>query len=736
MKQCDYTVQRHRGRIALFENDEIRPVTMYCPGDAFGNQAREDVDRFLDAGVTDFYLWVGRDEVAMDSFTTPFWPDAGELGVPAFVSADRFYSLPERIDYIVGKCPSARFLLRYYAHAPKGWKEAFPEEMAIDENGVRLNETSLASRLYEDHHRVALTHMVRWIESQPWAWRVMGYISLHEFEGTTSNGCQGMLFDYSAPMQKRFREHAPKWDGVPNNRFSRAREAGGYFHWPEPKDTEIERDYLELLRILFFRRCEVFVQTIQKAVGARKILIGMDALKQGMQGWICSPFFSGQAPRSHHFDALVASGSIGVDDIFRIPGLNIINTPYDYIFRHMGGSPEPEGIVDSCLLRGKMFLVEDDCRSFAAAENGSFGFFRNSLEAKAGIWRNAAAAIARGYHAYWMDVTGFPSPRGGYFRDESIMNVIKQVIPVIRKSCEWPHADVPGIAMIVDDRSALSEDFSIDFQNLAVIWQRLVGLSQCGVPYRVYLWEDLLNEDFPDHRLVIFPNLFRIDDQRLNILRTVVCRRGRVVLWGPGTGIVDGDGLSADWASRAIGMPMELLRESFARRVVMTRFDHPITSRLRGSLAFGDSVPYGPILLPEVSSAVSEQGVVLTTRGVNRVGFAIKELGHEETRWTSVFTAALPVPFDLIREMARYAGAHVYSEENDVVLVSKEFLSLHSTRVGERRIKLPNLCSVWDLIADQELYQSTDIIEYSVAEPETRVFRLSDIRSESVGCPR
>lgn len=444
----------------------------------------------------------------------------------------------------------------------------------------------------------------------------------------------------------------------------------------------------------------------------------MDALKQGMQGWICNPFFEGKAPRSHQAHTLAASGSWGADEFFRIPGFNILNTPYDYIYRHMGAAYEPEGIVDSWVLRGKLFLGENDYRTYACAENLSFGYARNTAEVEAGLWRTVAETTARGSHAYWMDVTSFPTPKGGYFRDAAIMNTIKKIALVMRQSLHWEHADVPGIAMVVDDRSALCEDFSSDYQNLAVMWQRLAGLAHCGAPYRIYLWEDLLADNLPDHRLFIFPNLFLMNQERLDALRHRVCRNGRVVLWGPGTGITDGTKLSAEWTGKVTGMPMTMLNESFARRVALTRFDHPITSRLRGSISYGDSTPYGPILLPECDPSISEQGIVLTARGVNHPGFAIKDMGD----WTSVFTAAVPVPADLLREMARYGGAHVYSEENDVIMASKSFLGVHSVRSGRRTIQLPSASPVWDVTDGKQISEWADHIELNVTAPQTKLF--------------
>jgi len=723
MSPTHYTRGLRGGRAVLLENGEPRPWVMYSPGEAFGNLGREDVDRFLEIGVTDFFLSLGRDAQESDLFTTCFWHHVDQYTEPPYESPERFLTLPERVDYILARAPEARFLLRFTAHAPKSWKAAYPEELALDETGTRLNETSLASLRYEADYERFLRFMVGWVERQPWAGRVIGYTTFHEFEGTTLNSIAQRLYDYSEPMRRAFREFAPEWDGeIPHNRFAAERVEGDGFHWPDPATTRHERAYFELVRSLFLRRCRRFSAMVKDSTGGRAVLTGMDALKQGLQGWFCGPFFEGRAPRAHSANPVPVSGNFGAAEI--LESVDFLCTPYDYAFRHMGGAPEPEGIVDSALLRGKLFLAEDDSRTYAVEERESFGYFRDDREAEAGFWRNAGAALARGYTPYWMDVTSFPSPRGGFFRSPRVLEVLRKIAPVFRQSVHWEHAEVPGIAVVLDDRAALDEDFSADFQNLAVIQQRLTGLSQCGLPYRVYLWEDLPR--LPDHRLILFPNLFRMDEERLRVLEETVCREGRVILWGPGTGISDGEALGAQWAGRVTGMPMSLLPESYARRVVLTRFDHPITQRLGGSTAYGDSLAYGPLLLPEYHPEVSVQGTLLTTRGIHRPGLAIREMERDGHRWTSVFSAAVPLPADLLREMARHAGAPVYSEANDVILASRHILCVHATRGGTRTIALPGPTPVYDLMEGRLLAAETDRLELTFEPPQTRLFYLGN----------
>jgi len=302
------------------------------------------------------------------------------------------------------------------------------------------------------------------------------------------------------------------------------------------------------------------------------------------------------------------------------------------------------------------------------------------------------------------------------------MEIIAKASKVMREGLEWDHVDEPGIAMIIDDASALHEDFSTNFQNLAVHWQRLTGLAHAGVPYRVYLWEDLMLEKFPDHRLFYFPNLFEVTGRKLAVLRERVLGRNRVVLWGPGTGITGG----AEGASSVTGMGMTLLEESSARRVVVTQFDHPMTSGLQGSVVYGDSLSYGPILLPTGrDEGTIELGSVLTARGVNLPGLAVREMEGDLGKWSSVFSAAVPVPADLLRGMARHAGAHVYSDNGDVILASRHLLAVHTTRAGRHSIPLPRRCRVRDLIGCTDFPEQVDRIDFDAASPDTRFYFLT-----------
>jgi hypothetical protein len=94
--------------------------------------------------------------------------------------------------------------------------------------------------------------------------------------------------------------------------------------------------------------------------------------------------------------------------------------------------------------------------------------------------------------------------------------------------------------------------------------------------------------------------------------------------------------------------------------------------------------------------------------------------------YTSVFMTAVNLPANLWRNLARYAGAHVYSESNDVLVADSSIVALHSIQSGAKRIRLPGTSRVRDVITGREIGSGLREIVFDLVAPETRVFLLSE----------
>jgi hypothetical protein len=224
--------------------------------------------------------------------------------------------------------------------------------------------------------------------------------------------------------------------------------------------------------------------------------------------------------------------------------------------------------------------------------------------------------------------------------------------------------------------------------------------------------------NFPKHRVFYFPNLFRVDDKRLALLRHKVFRDGNVVVWGPGSGISDGERIGTESAARLTGFQFEMIDANAPRRILISNFEHPITRGLAPDTVIGGPLPYGPVLLPTDGT---ELGLAWAKGGFNHVGMSLKSFGD----YTAVFMTAVNLPANLWRNLARFAGAHVYSETNDVLVADSSVVALHSIQSGRKRIALPGEYRVRDVITGLEIGSQMREITFDLTAPDTRVFMLS-----------
>jgi hypothetical protein len=306
---------------------------------------------------------------------------------------------------------------------------------------------------------------------------------------------------------------------------------------------------------------------------------------------------------------------------------------------------------------------------------------------------------------------------------------IQRQVAVLRESLDWPHETMHGIAMVLDDASVLETNGAGNFLNEAVMWEEKMGLARCGVPFRTYLLEDLKLPNFPKHRVFYFPNLFRCDSERLTLLKDVVFRDGNVVVWGPGSGISDGRTIGRESAASLTGFDFELLPSNCQRRVLISDFAHAITKGLSADTVLGGPLPYGPALLPVDGRPL---GRAWTKQGRNHAGLAVKSFGKGARGdggagagdYAGVFSTAAPLPAEFWRGVARFAGAHVYCESNDVLLADSSIVALHSLKPGPRRIALPGAFNVRDVVTGERVGAALKEIVFTLDEPGTRVFLL------------
>ena len=742
----DVVLKQYKGKPVVFIDGRPHALPGYS---TFRREAfEEDLPLFYEHGMGVYFIEPPK-----------LWWDGGAVirDDDAAGAAD-FISLDAMAEHILDGDPNAWIIVRFTPRAPRAWQLEHPAEYFIaEEDDPTLRPTpSLASDLFWTTMAGVSAEVIRHVESRPWAERVIGYANFHVTEGTHAPVHQAWLFDQSplmldayraylrtrytneADLQAAYGDTTLTFDtaAIPTDKLrGTIPDVSQLTYWQDATSNRPLRDYLDLQALLWHRHFREIGSAMEDAA-SRNVLLIHDSLKQTMQGWSNWGFFKyGQiredfAWRLAYPETMAASGHIGIADLLDSPGFDGLITPHDYQARGIGGVYEPEGIVDSMILRGKFFMAEMDTRTWLMGTNG-IGRADNIKELAAITWRNLATSFTRGFTSYWMEFGG------GWWRSEEVQELVGIQTAVMKESLEWPYETVPGIAMIIDDRATLETNGDGSYLNEAVMSEWKYGLSRAGVPRNIYLLEDLALDNFPPHRVFYFPNLFRVTDATLAILRNKVFRNGNVVVWGPGSGISDGDVVGVDSAQRLTGFSFEIIPVNAPRRVLVTNADHPVTMNLPEDTIFGSMLSYGPVLLPLDGETL---GIAWTKGGHRHTGFAVQEHGRGAARtvdgirgrgtgdYAEIFTAAVPLPASIWRNIARYAGAHVYSESNDVLLANSSVVALHSAYSGEKTIRLPGTYRVRDVVSGELFDASTNAISFELDAPETRVFLLEPSR--------
>jgi hypothetical protein len=598
---------------------------------------------------------------------------------------------------------------------PASWAKALPDEMALNDEGHRYDSASLASERYRKELGGFLRALTRYCEQSAWSDRILGYVIYPMGEGATPLACEGYLFDQSPVMQRAFAEFL-KSKGQPVSPVPREDDLRqrGLLFWPEAKPVQRERDYFALQTSLFRRYCRTMIEAFRAEARPGR-LCGIDALKGNMLGWMTHPIFTGKKWQAHYGDQFLATGTTGMADILDWKELDLIATPHDYRQRWVGFGFDPEGIGDSVQLHGKIMLVEEDQRSYANNERGLFGSIEPGEE-EAVLYRNLAATLSKGHHTYPMDVCV------GYFESEAIQKLLQRRRQIEQELLHRPRADVPSVVMLVDDRAGLYTDFSAEYNDLAVIRQRIHGMNHCGVPTRTFLFDDLKRDNFPKcHKLFLLPNCYRYDPATLALLKRKLFRNGNVIVFGPGSGITDGKTVSADFATKLTGIECELFDYEYPRFVTVDNFTHPLGAGFGACETFGDTHRYGPVLVPKEGTRL---GTIALDNGKRRPGLVVKQFRD----YTIVFTTAVPLPARLLRNLARFSGTHVYDDEDDdVVYADTTMVAVHAVKPGPRTIRLPGIFKVSDVVTGKPLCRAAGEIQFALRKPVTKWWVLEKV---------
>ncbi|MFN0171708.1 MAG: hypothetical protein ACKV22_35285 [Bryobacteraceae bacterium] len=639
-----------------------------------------------------------------------------------------FSTVKARFGRILDIDPAARFHLRCHLEvgADDWWSKLYPQELELHSNGRRYTQ-SFASRVWREQANGFLRAYIQKLSETGLLDRVVAFQVGAGHTGEWVKGETSMYDvcgDLSEPMRRAFRAwlRARYGENVDSLRKAWNNPAAAFetAEVPSAKDQLHGRGYLfrdpriEGRTIDYFRcLAELsadavidFCHTVKQATGAKK-------LAGAFYGYVLELAWNGGffAERADsEYSTYQRSGHLGLRKVLNSPHVDFLVSPYSYGFRGIGGDGPSMIPAESARLHGKLVLIEDDTRTHIGGDT-NYGRAATLAESIAILRRNFAGAMTRGQGMWWLSGTVDPAREPAF---APLLRDFERLGQLLLSTDRTPASEV---AVLVDDESFFYQSSLHNLDVPGIFQQRLWGLPHIGTPVDTYLLQDLIDGRLRAYKLYVFLNAYRLDSERRQALARNLRRDGRVALWIYAPGYLNDD-LSLDHMTGLTGFKFGLGERPWGPQMHLTNVTHPLTKGLPRDLSWGTNSKLAPIFYVDDPSATI-LGQVVYSQGNCKPGLAVRTFPE----WTSIYVAAPNLPAALLRNVAKFAGAHIYSDEGDVLYATRELLGVHTVSGGPRRLRLPRAAAeIVDLFAGKVVARGTSVFDVELPPASTVLY--------------
>ncbi|HVK03612.1 MAG TPA: hypothetical protein VM490_09060, partial [Armatimonadaceae bacterium] len=599
----------------------------------------------------------------------------------------RFEPLDDSVRFIAENAPDALILPRLIFSPPTSWERAHPDQMIRYADGS-AGDVSLASRSFWEEEAVdALRAAVEHVAEGPYAERVFGFYLEHgewfHEKGRGYDRSEANVEGFRAWLRQHYK-----------NNFVALRTA-----W---HDGDVTFENAEIPAYpppaaqgpVFFGEREgrwVDFNEYSSDVVAQVILRLARAVKEasGNRSAVAVSYgYTLELPRA-------ASGHLALGQVLNAPQVDILTGPLSYGGRMPGGSAPLPAPVDSVTLAGKLWVSEDDTKTFLAgaetpdAYNPKIGTAEGTRAVHA---RNFGAALAKGVGISWMDLWG-----EGWLDDRETWQSLGKLVQIAdrlatrRRNPRTRPVREPDVAVLVDERSFFDVRADEDLLGHLISFQR-DALVRSGARVGFYLLSDLAKKSFPEEpKLLIFLNAFHIPGD----VRAAITQRfqdgGRTLAWVYGPGCRETNPAEL---TDVIGMQLRLQPwgSKTGSQVVDER--SPLSEGLRGQ-RIGEEKRTNP------SYYVSDPRALAVGEYIHTGNPSIAVRKHP--RWQSAFVGEPVLTVPLLRGLYRLAGVPFATVDDDVAWIADNLICLHSAPGGGTTLYLPEEGVLYDLWAEETL---------------------------------
>lgn len=422
------------------------------------------------------------------------------------------------------------------------------------------------------------------------------------------------------------------------------------------------------------------------------------------------------------------------------PYIDYLAGPADYRVRKAGHSGGVRNIFGSTLLHNKLFVLEQDWRSWTSGpnspvENFAYGRAESVEEHNAMVRRECGMMLSLGMGTWWYDLAG------KWFRDDGIMKGIAEAVRAFEQDLTTdalPQAD--AALFVSEDSNYFNTLRNSEITRCSLTRQRM-QLYTSGMPFRFYLMSDVGKVDIPKHKIYIFYDCMAMNETQRQFVESLKANGNTLVFIGmPGiidldkpylSNALEGASLDASLASMESLVGMKLKRHFGKQAAYPVKTKHELLKgtgdRLCLPLVHGNMLIDFPQDGVPVFAVTDENAEPLALFPDGKsVAMAVRDFGDHR-----VIFSALPVLSDaLLNRIGTTGDAWIASAPGDAVYANDDFITIHSMNglnEGRKHLVLHRPSKVVDMTYGTVLAENTSEIDLVMKIGETRWFRLLPI---------
>lgn len=357
------------------------------------------------------------------------------------------------------------------------------------------------------------------------------------------------------------------------------------------------------------------------------------------------------------------SGHLDYERVAHCPDIDFLISPGSYGDRAMGGGGGWLGCSGTEKLAGKIHMHECDQRTHTHNRNLS-----PYVSLHVPHWENTREDLAGIKREFSLALLNRSSlwwfdMWGGFYQEPELFEAFRSMKRIYDSRISLPPVPVEEVALIVDPDASYYFDQRSPRQRAFQPDVRK-AMNRLGAPFESYCFRDIpAIPNLDKLKFFVFVCQWEITEEKAEILERCVLNRGRTVLWLYAPGLSDGKTLDPGRVRRWTGVPPEEAEELVIRRM---------------------------------------------------------------DGWTSAFLRS-PEKLTpaMLKELARSAGVHLYTDAETPVYADGRFLAVHTKEGGPMTIRLPSVCRrATELFSGKTAAENAASIEWNFQAPDSVLFEL------------